>query len=50
VNQVTHFAIPLFFGAVGSTVGLPAVFFANAGFLVAGGYMSWRNHAQLPAR
>jgi MFS family permease len=48
VNQVTHFAIPLFFGAVGSTVGLPAVFFANAGFLVLGGVMSWRNHAQLP--
>ena len=50
VNQVTHFAIPLFFGAVGSAVGLSAVFFANAGFLVAGGYLSWRNHAQLPAR
>jgi MFS family permease len=49
VNQATHFAIPLLFGALGSTVGLPAVFFANAGFLVLGGYMSWRNHAPLPA-
>jgi MFS family permease len=49
VNQITHFAFPLFFGAVGSAVGLPAVFFANAGFLVAGGYMSWRNHARLPS-
>jgi MFS family permease len=49
VNQVAHFAIPLLFGALGSTVGLPAVFFANAGFLVLGGYMSWRNHAPRPS-
>jgi MFS family permease len=47
VNQVTHAAIPLFFGAVGSTVGLPAVFFANASYLVFGGFMSYRNHAHL---
>ena len=38
VNQITHIAIPLMFGAVGTAVGLSAVFFANAGFLVAGGY------------
>ncbi|HEV7804164.1 MAG TPA: MFS transporter, partial [Burkholderiales bacterium] len=44
VNQITHAAIPLLFGAVGSTVGLPAVFFANAGFLALGGVLSWRNH------
>ena len=44
VNQITHMAIPLLFGAIGTAVGLSAVFFANAGFLVAGGYMSWRNH------
>jgi MFS family permease len=44
VNQLTHMTIPLLFGAIGSTVGLPSVFFANAGFLVFGGYMSWRNH------
>ena len=50
VNQVAHFVIPLFFGAVGSAVGLSAVFFANAGFLIAGGYMSWRNHAHLPSQ
>jgi MFS family permease len=50
VNQVAHMVIPLVFGAVGSAVGLSAVFFANAGFLVAGGYMSWRNHAPLPTR
>ncbi len=46
VNQMTHFVIPLLFGAMGSAVGLPAVFFANAGFLVVGGVMSQRNHAK----
>jgi MFS family permease len=49
VNQMMHFTIPLVFGALGSTVGLPAVFFTNAGFLVLGGYMSWRNHAPVAA-
>ena len=44
VNQITHFAIPLLFGVVGSVAGFAAVFFANAGGLVLGGYMSWRNH------
>ena len=48
VNQITHMAIPLLFGAIGTAVGLSAVFFANAGFLVVGGYMSWRNHASAP--
>ena len=42
VNQVIHFAIPLFFGAVGSTVGYVAVFLVNAGFLAAGGVISKR--------
>jgi MFS family permease len=46
VNQLTHMTIPLLFGAIGSAVGLSAVFVANAGFLIVGGYMSWRNHAQ----
>jgi hypothetical protein len=49
VNQITHMTMPLLFGAVGSAVGLSAVFFANAGFLIVGGYMSWRNHARVPA-
>jgi MFS family permease len=40
VNQVAHFVIPLFFGAVGSTVGYAAVFLTNAGFLMAGGVIS----------
>jgi MFS family permease len=42
VNQVIHFTIPLFFGAVGSAVGYAAVFLVNAGFLAAGGVISKR--------
>ncbi|HTE14761.1 MAG TPA: MFS transporter [Burkholderiales bacterium] len=42
VNQVAHFVIPLFFGAVGSTVGYAAVFLTNASFLMAGGVISKR--------
>ena len=42
VNQIAHFVIPLFFGAVGSTVGYAAVFLTNAGFLMAGGVISKR--------
>jgi MFS family permease len=44
VNQLTHFVIPLLFGVVGSVAGFAAVFLTNAGGLVLGGYMSWRNH------
>ncbi|MGZ8155055.1 MAG: MFS transporter [Burkholderiales bacterium] len=44
VNQVTHFVIPLVFGALGSVAGLAAVFFTNAAFLAAGGYISKRSH------
>jgi MFS family permease len=46
VNQVTHFAIPLLFGAVGSVAGFAAVFLTHAGFLVTGGFMSLRNHGK----
>ncbi len=44
VNQVTHFAIPLLFGALGSVAGYAAVFLTNAGFLALGGYFSRRHH------
>lgn len=47
VNQVTHFIVPLLFGALGSVVGYAAVFLTNAGFLVVGGYLSLRNHPRL---
>jgi hypothetical protein len=43
VNQITHVAVPLLFGAVGSAAGFAAVFYSNAGFLAAGGYLSLRN-------
>jgi MFS family permease len=43
VNQITHVAVPLLFGAVGSTAGFAAVFYSNAGFLAAGGYLSLRS-------
>jgi MFS family permease len=43
VNQVVHFAIPLAFGALGSVAGLAVVFFTNAAFLAAGGYISNRS-------
>ena len=46
VNQVTHLAIPLLFGAVGSVVGFAAVFFSSAGFLAAGGYLSLRHQGK----
>jgi MFS family permease len=44
VNQVAHFVIPLLFGALGSVAGYAAVFFTNAGFLLSGGFISYRNH------
>ena len=46
VNQVTHFAIPLLFGVVGSVAGYAVVFFTNAGGLIVGGYLSLRNNAR----
>lgn len=49
VNQVAHFVIPLVFGGLGSVAGYAPVFLTNAGFLVAGGYMSQRNHPK-PSR
>ena len=45
INQVTHFAIPLVFGAVGSVAGFAAVFLTNAACLMAGGLASLRNRS-----
>jgi len=44
VNQVTHFVIPIVFGAVGSAAGYAAVFLVNAGCLAIGGFISRRFH------
>ena len=46
VNQVTHFMIPLLFGAMGSVAGFAAVFLTNAGLLVAGGCASLRKQGR----
>jgi len=46
VNQVTHFMIPLAFGALGSVAGFSAVFVASAVCLAIGGYASLRVHAK----
>ncbi len=45
VNQVTHFVIPLVFGALGSAAGYSVVFLVNAGCLAVGGFISRRFHA-----
>jgi len=44
-NQIMHFIVPLVFGALGSVVGMAAVFVTNAGCLAVGGYISQRSHA-----
>jgi len=41
-NNLTHIAVPLFFGAVGTAFGLAPVFLANAAMLGAGGLLSRR--------
>jgi MFS family permease len=46
VNQLTHFVIPLLFGAIGSAAGYSAVFLTNAGCLVVGGMISRRFNAE----
>lgn len=42
INNLTHIAVPLFFGAVGTAFGLAPVFLANAAMLGAGGLLSRR--------
>ena len=43
INNLTHIAVPLFFGAVGTAFGLAPVFLANAAMLGAGGLLSRRH-------
>jgi len=42
INNLTHLAVPLFFGAVGTAFGVTPVFLANAVMLGAGGILSRR--------
>lgn len=43
INNFTHVAVPLFFGTVGSVLGIVPVFLANAAMLAGGGVLSRRN-------
>lgn len=43
INNFTHVAVPLFFGTVGSVLGIVPVFLANAAMLAGGGMLSRRN-------
>ncbi|MBI4195280.1 MAG: MFS transporter [Betaproteobacteria bacterium] len=40
VNNITHVAVPVIFGAVGAAFGLSPVFWVNSVFLALGGYSS----------
>jgi hypothetical protein len=40
VNKVIQIGVPLVFGFIGSTFGLIPVFWANAVFLVGGGFLT----------
>ncbi|HSC95804.1 MAG TPA: MFS transporter [Burkholderiales bacterium] len=40
INQVTHIAVPLLFGTIGSVFGLAPVFFTNALILAGGGLLN----------
>ncbi len=42
INNLTHIAVPLFFGAIGSAFGVAPVFLMNAAMLGAGGILSNR--------
>jgi len=42
VNHFTHVVVPVLFGAIGSAFGLGPVFWTNALFLAAGGWLSRR--------
>lgn len=43
-NHVTHIVVPLFFGALGSVVGMGPVFWTNTLLLVAGGWVGGRRY------
>jgi MFS family permease len=43
INKIIQIGVPLLFGFVGSAFGLMAVFWSNAVFLVAGGYLNQKS-------
>ncbi len=46
VVNLTHMAIPLAFGSIGSALGLATVFFANSALMFGGGYANARGAAK----
>jgi hypothetical protein len=46
VVNLTHMAIPLAFGTIGSALGLITVFFANSALMFGGGYANARGAAK----
>lgn len=46
LNQITHIAVPIVFGSLGSALGVAPVFIANALILVGGGLLSRRNRKE----
>jgi hypothetical protein len=50
INQLTHIAVPVIFGSIGSVFGLAPVFFTNALILAGGGLLNReRNRPQAGA-
>lgn len=45
LRSVTHVAIPLFFGSMGTAFGFKTVFLTNSGILAFGGYLQRKNRA-----
>lgn len=50
LRGVTHVAIPIFFGSVGTAFGFKTVFLSNSSVLAVGGYFQRRKHAPVEAR
>ena len=48
-NNVTHTAVPLFFGALGTALGFGPVFVSCATMLFAGSYYSYRSDRKTTA-
>jgi predicted MFS family arabinose efflux permease len=41
INQITHIAVPVLFGTIGSVFGVAPVFLANALILAGGSWLNW---------
>jgi MFS family permease len=50
VNRFTQIAIPVVFGSLGTAFGVYPIFWSNALFLLAGGYLTARSEKPAPSR